>query len=57
VNVLQNRFQHSTALFHLRCGLCFRLTVILLKNIFVRCLKDEKADSIASQPAGLMVIC
>jgi hypothetical protein len=53
VNVLQNRFQHSTALFYFKCVLCFRLTVILLKNIFVRCLKDDKTDCIRLLGPGL----
>ena len=44
MNVLQDRFQHSTALLHLRC--VYGFTVILLKEVFVLCLKDEEADSI-----------
>ena len=43
MNVLQNGFQHSTTLFHLKCALFFRFTVILLKNTFVLCLNDENA--------------
>ncbi len=46
MNVLQDRFQHSTALFHPKALLCFRLTVVLLKNVLVCCLNDEKVDSI-----------